>query len=170
MVFSVRGHGTNNTFYMKDKCMAVVAAIVLSLFQPLFAQGARGWNDVHVSFNSSKFSGVMGDLAEYGKAFSGASVGYDHFFSVSRQLPVFVSAGGAIQYSLQHIDYGEGESDKTSLFSLNVPVSAIYKFALPGGKWTIEPLAALGLRLNVFGKYKGSDGDWSEKFDIFDKD
>ena len=143
---------------------------------PKTAASTDGWGTFYVQYNPVKMS--YKDDDDDNLSFKGFSVGYDHAFSVSKSIPLFVEAGLGLQY-LTYKDEEDDEyysyEDKVNMLSLKVPVSLVYRWDIPGGKVSLMPFAGIALRFNVMGKKTMTesygDGDSEEEeIDLFDKD
>lgn len=128
------------------------------------ASVADGWNSVFVEVNPSVFSPKHGDS----KSFMGFSVGYNHAFGLSQNVPLYIVTGGALQYSHDNTDQDDysGYSDwSTSLnmFSLKVPVNLAYRFDLPNSSVSIIPYTGIQFRLNISAtSTENFEGDWDD--------
>ena len=142
---------------------------------PKAAASTYGWGTFYVQYNPVKMS--YKDDDDDALSFKGFSVGYDHAFSVSKSLPLFVEAGLGLQY-FTYKDEEDDEyysfEDKISMLSLKVPVSLAYRWDIPGSKVSLMPFAGLTLRFNVTGKetmtYEEDGDSEEEEVDLFDKD
>ena len=142
---------------------------------PKAAASTDGWGTFYVQYNPVKMS--YKDDDDDALSFKGFSVGYDHAFSVSKSLPLFVEAGLGLQY-LTYKDEEDDEyysfEDKISMLSFKVPVSLVYRWDIPGSKVSLMPFAGLTLRFNVTGKetmtYEEDGDSEEEEVDLFDKD
>ena len=122
----------------------------------------EGWNTVYLQWNPSTFSPKKGDSESY----TGFSVGYNHAFSVSQSIPLFVEAGLGVQYSFTSKFYDWDV--KINLLSAKVPVSLLYKWMIPNSTIALIPKAGVDFRFNILGTVK-PDGA-SESYNLFDKD
>lgn len=133
------------------------------------------WNTLYLQWNPSTFSPDKGDS----KSFNGFSAGFNHAFSLSQNMPLFLEAGLGVQYSVWSDDIKDYDSYsskrntidlKLTMISAKVPVSLAYKYDIPNSTISIIPNAGLDLRFNISGKIKVESGDYSESFGLFDKD
>ena len=138
------------------------------------------WNTLYLQWNPSVFSPDKGDS----ESFNGFSVGFNHAFSLSQSMPLFLEAGLGVQYSVWSDDiemYSSSSSTSSSykkytfdtkltMFSAKVPVSLAYKYDIPNSTISIIPNAGLDLRFNISGKVKLESGNYSESYGLFDKD
>lgn len=133
----------------------------------------EGWNTVYLQWNPSTFSPKNGDS----ESFTGFSAGFNHAFSVSQSIPLFVETGIAAQYSFWSKSdkyHGVDIEYKINILSAKVPVSLMYKWDIPNSSIAIVPNAGLDLRFNIIGKLKGEasyEGKTeSESISLFDDD
>ena len=132
-----------------------------------------GWNTIYLQWNPSSLSPEVGSS----ESFTGFSVGFNHAFSLTQSIPLYVEAGIGIQYSFWDGDYYylyEGEyfklkDSKIKILSAKVPVSLMYKFDIPNSTISIVPNAGLDLRFNILGKLKNDQLEKSS-YNLFDKD
>lgn len=136
------------------KTKRIIALVAILMCTTAFAQTTRsegsqspsekGWNSIYASYNMLKYSKQM---VEFNKAYNGLSIGYDRAFILSSKLPLYMEIGGAIQYAGQYIkdyDWDDDNSKMTAnLLSVKVPVSVLYRWNIPGSKWSIVPKAGL---------------------------
>jgi len=135
----------------------------------------EGWNTVYLQWNPSTFSPKHGDA----QSFTAFSVGYNHAFSVSQSIPLFVETGIGAQYSYwskseREKSYGIDVEYKINILSAKVPVSLMYKWDIPNSTVAIVPNAGLDFRFNIIGKLKGEASykgeTQSESISLFDDD
>lgn len=110
---------------------------------------SEGWSSFYVQYNPGTVSPDEGEDLD----FTGVSVGFNKYTSISQSAPLFLEYGAALQYSWN----SEEEDDittKYNMFSAKIPVNVTYAFAIPNSKITIAPYAGLNLRLNLFGNRK----------------
>ena len=127
----------------------------------------NGWDRVFVSYNASSLKGDGASVS-----FPGFSLGYMKGFSVSKNLPLFVEAGAALQFRTHkdEEDYGGYDiTEKMNFFSLNIPVNCVYKWNI-NEDFSIDPFVGIDLRLNLTGKYKVTEDGESESINMFSKD
>lgn len=127
----------------------------------------NGWDRVFVSYNAS--SRMLDYKGAENVSFPGFSLGYMKGFSVSNKLPFFVEAGAALQFRTHKDEYTEDAEDysyygvdgtfttteKTNLFSLNIPVNFVYKWQI-NDDFSVDPFIGVDFRINLTGKYKES--------------
>lgn len=144
-----------------------------------------GWNTIYLQWNPSHLSPNKGDS----QSFNGFSIGYNHAFSLTQSIPLYLETGLGFQYSTYKEDgefifydpydddtyYLDG-SQKFNMFSFKVPLHVLYKFDITNSPISIEPYAGLNMRFNLSAKMKISDleddyyeYDYEEDIDLFDK-
>ena len=121
------------------------------------------------------------------ESLTGFSAGYSQTFSLSQTLPIFIEAGLGLQYtnfskSLSgydddyrsrsyyddydyDYDYDEDSELKFTMWSVKVPVSLLYNFAIPNSSISLAPFVGATMRYNVSGTIKKG----GNKQDVFDK-
>lgn len=122
----------------------------------------EGWKRVTVSYVPMK-AVVDIDGADDMK-FNGFAVGYAQGFSISNSLPLFVEGGINALFGFNKQDgedcelnayYGDNDFEqKTTVFSLSIPVNLVYKFAIPNSDFSIAPFVGVTFRGNIIGKSK----------------
>ena len=128
-----------------------------------------GWNTIYLQWNPSSFSQEVGSS----ESFTGFSIGYNHAFSLTQSIPLYVEAGVGVQYSFWDGVYNKMPDCKIKFLSAKVPVSLMYKFDIPNSTISIVPNAGLDLRFNILGKLKNDELEEFYKkssFNLFDKD
>lgn len=148
--------------------LATQAQIVSSRSSRITTTGSvgnyDGWNTIYLQWNPSSFSQEIGSS----ESFTGFSLGYNHAFSLTQSIPLYVEAGIGVQYSFwDGVFYGINNC-KIKLLSAKVPVSLMYKFDIPNSTISIVPNAGLDMRFNILGKLKNDD--LNRTLDLFDKD
>ena len=123
-----------------------------------------GWSTIYLQWNPSSFSQEIGSS----ESFTGFSVGFNHAFSLTQSIPLYVEAGIGVQYSFWDGTYLRIPDCKIKLLSAKVPVSLMYKFDIPNSTISIVPNAGLDMRFNILGKLKNDD--LNVTLDLFDKD
>lgn len=108
-----------------------------------------GWSSVYVQYNPGTVDPDEGD----GIDFTGISVGYNKYTSISQSTPLFLEYGAALQYSWNS-EEDDDITTKYNLFSAKVPVNISYVFAIPNSKISIAPFAGVNLRFNLLGNRK----------------
>lgn len=136
----------------------------------------EGWNTIYLQWNPSTFSPKHGDS----ESFTGFSAGFNHAFSVSQSVPLFVETGIAAQYSFWSKSdkiYAYDSYDveyKINMLSAKVPLNLMYRWDIPNSSVAIVPNAGLDFRFNIIGKFKveaSNKGDtMSESISLFDDD
>lgn len=137
-----------------------------------------GKNHITVSYNDIKVKGNDGTDSSLDKSsLGGVTVGYDRWFSISKQLPLFVTVGGRLRYADVNdtekaaVEGGEWVkiADMTfSLYTLEIPVNIGYELALGTSGFSIAPYAGLSIQYHLKGEVK--DEMENTKVDIFDQD
>lgn len=141
-----------------------------------------GWSTIYVQYNPVSLAFDDDDYDDV--SFNGFSFGYNHAFSVSKSIPLFVEAGVGLQYATWSDDvtlYGYDEygdfieadgEQKINLFSLKVPVSLMYKWDIPSSKVSLIPFLGVTMRYNLSGKRNDTadDYDYDEDLNLFDED
>lgn len=134
------------------------------------------YNTIYLQWNPSSLVPKEGDSY----SFTGFSAGYNHAFSVSQNIPLYVEAGIGIQYSFwsgdTYFPYKMGERNyeekikdcKIKLLSAKVPLSIAYKFEIPNSFISIIPNAGIDLRFNFLAKL--NNDNWKESINLFDED
>lgn len=136
------------------------------------------YNTVYLQWNPSSFVPDEGDS----KFFNGFSAGYNHAFSLSRSIPLYVEAGLGIQYSFWSGDMYvplKYKSDAKNyevkikdadikLLSAKVPLSLAYKFDIPNSNISIIPNAGVDFRFNILAKL--NNDELKESINLFDDD
>lgn len=127
------------------------------------------FNTIYLQYNfeSSKYSHNGHSTSESANSISG---GFNHAFSLSSTLPIYLEAGIAAKYAWKNKN-----GIKVNLFSLKVPVNLVYSFPVSDA-FNIEPYAGIYLRGNIFGKEKIDhdaytvEEDWDDDDDWYDDD
>lgn len=154
--------------------LATQAQIVSSRSSRITTTGSvgdysKGWNTIYLQWNPSSFSQEVGSS----ESFTGFSIGYNHAFSLTQSIPLYVEAGVGVQYSFWDGVYRKMPDCKIKLLSAKVPVSLMYKFDIPNSTISIVPNAGLDLRFNILGKLKNDELEEFYKkssFNLFDED
>ena len=103
---------------------------------------------------------------------TGVSLGFNHAFSLSQSVPLYLEPGIGLQYAFLSKDK-ERRKDKWNMFSAKIPVSLLYKFDIANSEFSIVPNAGIDFRVNIIGKYKReyTDGSGSDKsYKLFSED
>ena len=162
---------------MKTKML--ITATLLMLSSASFAQFSNvgysspsssidEWNTIYLQWNPSKFSPDNGNST----SFNGFSIGFNHAFSLSQSIPLFLEAGLGAQYSIWSNEVTITKTsidEKLTMISAKIPVSLAYKYDIPNSTISIIPNAGLDFRFNISGKLKLKSGDYSETYNVFDK-
>ena len=175
-----------------NKIKLLVAAALLAVGTTASAQfsnsgtkasksvSTAGWSTFYVQYNPIKAKVDVKDADDL--SFNGFTVGYNHAFSVSKSIPLFVEAGIGLQYATYKDDvvigydtdtYEEVEGDrKINVFAARVPVSLMYQWNIPNSKVALIPFLGITMRYNFSAKRNdtNSDYDYDEDYDLFDKD
>ncbi len=136
------------------------------------------YNTAGISYVNTHFGVSDKDVLGNDDAFSlnGFSLDYNHGFSLSSSMPMFVEVGGRLIFGF-HSDsaesYGYKEEIKTSWMSIAVPVNYAYKFAV-ADDFIIKPYTGINFKFNCLGKQKWTETDPNgdeekEDLDLFDK-
>lgn len=158
------------------------------------ADTSNGWDRVFVSYNASSM--MLDYKGAENISFPGFSLGYMKGFSVSKNLPLFVEAGAALQFRSHKDEYNEDAEDngyygvdgtftyteKMNFFSLNIPVNFVYKWQI-NDEFSVDPFIGVDFRINLTGKnkeslkYSGEDAEtinedeaYDESLNMFSKD
>ncbi len=136
------------------------------------------YNTAGISYVNTHFGVSDKDVLGDDDAFSlnGFSLDYNHGFSLSSSMPMFVEVGGRLIFGF-HSDsaesYGYKEEIKTSWMSIAVPVNYAYKFAV-ADDFIIKPYTGINFKFNCLGKQKWTETDPNgdeekEDLNLFDK-
>lgn len=126
------------------------------------------WSSLYFQFNPSTMNIDVHGAKD--QDFTGLLVGYSKAFSISSSIPLFIEAGGALEYSFYSEDeYGDGETN-FSMLSIKVPVNVVYNYQFPNSTVALAPYAGLRLRANLLAKEKYEYGSYSSTVDLFDED
>lgn len=138
--------------------LASQAQIVSSRSSRITSQGIYGdYNTIYLQWNPSSLVPKEGDSY----SFTGFSAGYNHAFSLSQNVPIYVEAGVGVQYSFWSGDmYVPTNSNHETqikdadikLLSAKVPLSLAYKFDIPNSDFSIIPNAGVDFRFNILAK------------------
>jgi opacity protein-like surface antigen len=100
---------------------------------------------------------------------TGVSVGWTKGINLTKSLPLFLEVGANVMYGFDKEnmkEYDEDITTKTSLLSINVPVTVAWKFSF-AESFSLIPHVGLNLRGNILGKstteYEYYD-DWEEEY------
>ena len=120
--------------------------------------GNEGWNSFYFQWNPSeiKYDGYTYD-------FTGLTLGLNRFISLASDVPLFLEAGGAIQYS-----FGDKNNLKENFLSFKVPLNLTYCWQI-SDIFAIAPYAGLTARINAWGRYK-IDNYYESKGNLFSSD
>lgn len=141
----------------------------------------EGWSTFYVQYNPIKAHWEdHGEDEDY--SLNGFTVGYNHAFSVSKSIPLFVETGLGLQYAMYSDEVLIGWDNTTgedvngdvkwNVLSLKVPVNIMYKWNIPNSKVALMPFLGLSLRFNLLanGNTTNDDYDYDEDFNMFDED
>ena len=126
------------------------------------ASGSKGWNSFYLQWNPSE---IKYDVYSYD--FTGLTLGLNRFISLAPSIPIFLEAGGAIQYS-----YGDKNHYQINALSFKVPLNLTYNWQV-SNVFAIAPYAGLTARINAWGRYKYKDDDYyygESKGNLFSSD
>lgn len=132
-----------------------------------------GWNTIYVEWNPStmSFSGKNKDKIDFYGGFTGFSIGYSRSILITSNLPLFVEAGVAGQFSYKSETKSSNyydESTTLSFFSLKLPVNLMYKLNISNSQVSLLPFVGVTFRGNVWGKMKWKEYDnYYEEYDDF---
>lgn len=160
--------------------LATQAQIVSSRSSRITTMGSRGnydgWNTIYLQWNPS--SVVPKEGSSY--SFTGFSAGFNHAFSLTQSIPLYLETGLGIQYSFWSgdlyvpIKYNNNNQEvkmkdaKIKLLSAKVPLSLAYKFDIPDSKFSIIPNVGVDFRFNILAKL--NNDDLKESINLFDED
>lgn len=158
----------------------LAAAALLAVAGTAAAQDlAQSFNYVGISYVNNHFGVADKKVLDKDDAFTlnGFSLDYNHGFSLSSSMPMFVEAGARLIFGFnsdkEADDYDEYKQN-TSWMSIAVPVNYSYKFRV-ADDFVIKPYTGLNFKFNLLGKQKYtvtelSTGDEDkETYDLFDK-
>ncbi len=120
-----------------------------------------GWNRVYVQYNPVKVTVDSKDSEDLD--FKGFTVGYAKGISIAREFPLFIETGVGLTCAFNSQDKDDNEGlgsyrydlkQRTTMLSLNVPVTLAYRFSLSGNKVHITPQAGIYFKGNIIGKRK----------------
>ena len=132
------------------------------------------YNTIYLQWNPSSFSSDKMSS----KSFNGFSAGYNHAFSLSQALPLYVEAGLGAQFSIWSDEIDDVDV-KIHMVSAKIPVSFSYKWDIPNSSFSIIPNVGLDFRFNIVGKFKIDYPDEyleyygknvQDSYNLFDKD
>lgn len=141
----------------------------------------EGWSTFYVQYNPIK-AHWEDDGEDEDYSYNGITIGYNHAFSVSKSIPLFVEAGLGLQYAMYkdevYIGYDDvtyedvNGDDKRNILSLKVPVSLMYKWNIPNAKVSLMPFLGLAMRFNLLANRSvtNDDYDFDEDYNMFDED
>lgn len=158
----------------------LAAAALLAVAGTAAAQDlAQSFNYVGISYVNNHFGVADKKVLDKDDAFTlnGFSLDYNHGFSLSSSMPMFVEAGARLIFGFnsdkEADDYDEYKQN-TSWMSIAVPVNYSYKFRV-ADDFVIKPYTGINFKFNLLGKQKYtvtelSTGDEDkETYDLFDK-
>ena len=121
---------------------------------------SSAWSEASIQYNPTSI--VYDASGADDLSLTGLSLEYNKAFSISKTMPLYVTAGLGLQYSFgketfddwEYISAGvkEGYSDefKYSIFSVKIPVNLLYHLDITkDGKFAVEPMAGLNFRLHI---------------------
>lgn len=132
----------------------------------------QAWKGLRFGYDLTSANGDNYD-GDGGYTFHGFNMEYVHAFNIAK-IPLFIETGGGISFARykENLEWGYDEysfSQSVNMLSLHIPVNLVYKIRL-NDKISIKPFTGFYLRANLMGKYKLSDGEDSEDYNVFDKD
>ena len=167
------------------KTRLFIATAMLMMSTASFAQFTNSgstnigdYNTIYLQWNPSSI--VPKEGSSY--SFTGFSAGYNHAFSLSQSIPLYVETGVGIQYSFwsgdtpfpykrnndsRNYEYKINDA-KIKMLSAKVPLSIAYKFEIPNSKVSIIPNAGIDFRFNFLAKL--NHDKLKESINLFDED
>lgn len=167
------------------KTRLFIATAMLMMSTASFAQFTNSgssnigdYNTIYLQWNPSSIVPKEGDSY----SFTGFSAGYNHAFSLSQNIPLYVETGVGIQYSFwsgntpfpfkynnDSRKYEDKITDaKIKMLSAKVPLSLSYKFDIPNSDFSIIPNAGIDFRFNILAKL--NHDKFKNAVDLFDED
>lgn len=168
------------------KTRLFIATAMLMMSTASFAQFTNSgssnigdYNTIYLQWNPSSI--VPKEGSSY--SFTGFSAGYNHAFSLSQSIPLYVETGVGIQYSFwsgdtpfpykrnnDRLNNYEGKitDAKIKMLSAKVPLSFAYKFDIPNSDFSIIPNAGIDFRFNILAKL--NHDKFKNAVDLFDED
>ncbi len=132
---------------MKKTLLLVLAALICCSTQ-LSAQD-RSYSRFYAGY----------DMIDIGNQnLHGLSLGWLMGIPLMKERPLHLEVGANGQYA-----FGDDNGTKTSLFSVNVPVNAVYRWS-PINGFVVAPYVGLNFRGNISGEMEIDD----VKYDVFD--
>ncbi|MBQ8715737.1 MAG: porin family protein [Prevotella sp.] len=128
----------------------------------------ENFSTIYLQYNPISIKDNDGDT----ESFTGFSLGYNHAFSLSQSVPLYLEPGLGIQYAFHSKDRSNSKV-KYNMFSTKIPVSLLYKFDIANSEFSIVPNAGIDFRINLFGKYKReytSDERSDKSLNLFSED
>ncbi len=122
------------------------------------------YSTLYLQWNPSSFK--EDDESE---SFNGFSAGYNHAFSLSQSIPLYLEAGLGVQYSHWSKERS-GYEITLNMLSAKVPVSLAYKFDIPNSEFSIVPNVGLDFRFNIIGRMKVKSSYGDESWSVFSDD
>lgn len=121
---------------------------------------SNGWNTVYVEYNPTTMyytgKGSRNDIN-----FNGFSLGYNHAFSLSPSVPIYLETGLAARFTFKseskedkYAYWWHKETTSVRFLSLKVPVNFLYVWSLPNTRVDLIPFAGLNMRGNLWGERK----------------
>lgn len=153
----------------------------------LAVAGSATAQDLTESFNYAGVSYVnthfgVADKKELDKddafTLNGFSLDYNHGFSLSSSMPMFVEVGGRLIFGFNSDKESDGTyydyKQNTSWMSLAIPVNYSYKIGVTDD-FVIKPYTGLNFKFNLLGKQKYTETELAtgdedkDTYDLFDK-
>ncbi len=128
---------------------------------------SEGWSSVYFQYNPSTL--VIDYSGAKDRSFTGLMLGYSKAFSISSSLPLYVEAGGALEYSFYSDEVG-GVDEKVNVLAIKVPVNLVYNYEIPNSSVALAPYLGVSLRGIILAKDKEEWNGGDKTYDLFDKD
>lgn len=142
---------------------AVAVGLTATISTPAFAQESEpthpnAYNRISLSYRNVHFSAEGS-----GVSYNGGSFDYIHGFSVSKKLPIYVQTGASLGFTTK--DTGSGAYGGYA--TIDVPVSAAYRFEIPNTPLVLLPYLGLDFKGNIIGTsdVASDTQEWFSKYD-----
>ena len=159
---------------MKKVCLLVAAMIMVAtsasaqFIEP--SEDTDSYWSVWGEWNPSTLS-LEEDSESFSESITAFSLGLSRAFNLTESQPLFLEAGGGVQYAFKS-DFMKKYFRETgvtfSMLSIKVPMSLIYKFDIPNTSVSLIPNAGLDFRFNILANYSGKA--LTKDVNLFDKD
>lgn len=110
-------------------------------------------------FSDYDAAGYFGNVDCFGMI--GANVGYAHAFRLTSSVPLFLEAGGELNYisgTEAGVAYGQYVDFNVKMLNIQIPVNVTYHIPATD-KFAIAPYLGVNLKVNAIGTFKFNDGD-----------